>query len=90
VINLIANRGIEEVMYPSYSPSSFDFGTIYSLFPTRNLASPNLHPSNENIFGSNVPEDPLFGLMDEAMLPSADMSDTFFGVRVFNGQEPSG
>ncbi|KIW88573.1 uncharacterized protein Z519_10619 [Cladophialophora bantiana CBS 173.52] len=74
----------EETIYPSYSPSSFDFDTIFSMFPTRNMTSSNVQYSGEVVFDSDIPDDPLFGLMDEPMLPYTDMSDTFFsGTRSF-------
>ncbi|KAJ9611500.1 hypothetical protein H2200_004684 [Cladophialophora chaetospira] len=68
----------EKTINPSYSPSSFDIDTIYSMFPTRNITSPDVQYSNEVIFGSDIPDDPLFGLMEEPMLPFTNMSDAFF------------
>ena len=80
---LATDSEAEETIYPSYSPPSFDFDTIYSMFPTRNAASSNVQYSGEVIFDSNIPDDPLFGLMDEPILPFTDISDTFF-----NGTTP--
>ncbi|KIY01559.1 uncharacterized protein Z520_03111 [Fonsecaea multimorphosa CBS 102226] len=74
----------EETIYPSYSPSSFDLDTIFSMFPPRTVTSSNVQYSGEVIFDSDIPDDPLFGLMDEPMLPYTDMSDNFFnGTRAF-------
>ena len=90
VVISAADCRIEETIYPSYSPSTFDFDTIYSMFPTRNSASSNVQYSGEVIFDSDIPDDPLFGLMDEPMLPYTDMSDTFFnGTRPYRGHDSS-
>jgi len=51
---------------------------IYSMFPVRNAANPNPQCSGEALFDSNIPDDPLFGLMDESMISFADVTDTFF------------
>jgi hypothetical protein len=54
------------------------------MFPTRNAANSNIQFSGEAILNSEIPDDPLFGLMDEPMLPFTDMSDTFFnGANTF-------
>jgi hypothetical protein len=79
MLSLVAHKSVaEENAFPSYSPASFDFDTIYSMFPARNAANPNLQCSGEALFDSNIPDDPLFGLMDESMLSFADVTDTFF------------
>ena len=70
---VVANSRTEETIYPSYSPSSFDFDTIYSMFPARNTTGSNVQYPGEVIFQSDIPDDPLFGLMDEPMLPYTDI-----------------
>jgi len=74
---LITDPHTEETIYPSYSPSTFDFDTIYSMFPTRNASNSNIQFSGD-VTLDEIPNDPLFGLMDEPMLPFTDMTDTFF------------
>jgi len=47
------------------------------MFPTRNASNSNIQFSGE-VTLDELPNDPLFGLMDEPMLPFTDMTDTFF------------
>ncbi|KAI1612428.1 fungal-specific transcription factor domain-containing protein [Exophiala viscosa] len=67
----------DTTLFPNYSPASFDFDTIYSMFPDRSAT--NWNPNNRDVaFDSSMPHDPLFGLMDESLLSFPEVSETIF------------
>lgn len=71
---------LEETMFENVSPASFDFDAIISMFPARNFGDQNLLDSGEGInFDPDLPDDPLFGLMDGPMMPFSEVSDILFG-----------
>ena len=75
----ISNSFPVEAVLPNTSPASFDFDAIYSMFPTRDSTIPNSRFTGDVAFDADLPDDPLFGLMDVSNMPFEDMPDPFSG-----------